>query len=78
MPYDREAVRTEALRRVAKMLKGTGRDHMRKFGLDFGSHLGLKLTGGEAGGRKIDGEGVKIPIEETDQAITADEIEVKP
>ncbi len=72
MKVDREAARTEALRRMAKMLHGYGRNEMRKFGLDYGSVLGLKLVDGKVGETEIDGEGIKVPIEPEDEAVNVD------
>ena len=65
--FDREAVRTEALRRVTKYLSGRGRVEMRAHGIDIGELLGLKLIGGEYGS-----EGVKVPIEPGDEPVTSD------
>lgn len=70
--FDREAVRTEALRRLTRYLKGKGRTEMRAHGIDIGELLGLKLVGGEYGS-----EGIKVPIEPQDEAIDSDEMALR-
>lgn len=70
---DREEARTEALRRAAAYLRGRPRDEMRRHGLDFGELLGLKLVGGAYGG-----EGVKVPVEPEDEAVTSEELTSAP